>query len=82
MTKCPTCGQRIDPPAPLRITRENDHKVGRAVRAVVNELVGRPNTPETRQAGEKLLQERLGQLGYTPEVAQQRARWGIEAVLG
>ena len=37
---CPTCHQRIPEPRPLRDASPADHLAGRAVRAVLNELVG------------------------------------------
>jgi len=40
MSDCPTCGQRIPEPRPFRDASPDDHKAARAVRAVLNELVG------------------------------------------
>ena len=58
---CPTCGQRIPEPRPLRDVSPDDHKAARAVRAVLNELVGQEVLREHVVA---LVAERLSKLGY------------------
>ena len=40
MSDCPTCHQRIPEPRPLRDASPSDFLAARAVRAVLNELVG------------------------------------------
>jgi hypothetical protein len=60
----------------------SNQRVGVAVRSVLNELVGRANTPGTRIVAKAMLWRRLQELGYSPDVAREKADRGIEVVLG
>jgi hypothetical protein len=61
MSNCLTCGQRIPEPRPLRDASPDDHKAARAVRAVLNELVGQE---VLRARVVELVAERLSKVGY------------------
>ena len=61
VSDCPTCGQRIPEPRPLRDASPDDLKAARAVRAVLNELVGQE---VTRSRVAELVEVRLRELGY------------------
>lgn len=61
MSDCPTCHQRIPEPRPLRDASPDDHKAARAVRAVLNELVGQE---VLRSRVAELVAGRLAELGY------------------
>jgi len=69
---CPTCHQRIPEPRPLLDASPDDHKAARAVRAVLNELVGHE---VTRSRVAELVEARLTALGYLD------ARWVSERVV-
>jgi hypothetical protein len=61
---CPTCHQRIPEPRPFRDASPDDHRAARAVRAVLNELVGQPPMAELPRVVTALVADRLAKLGY------------------
>jgi hypothetical protein len=79
MTDCPTCGQRVPEPRPLLDATPNDHRVGRIVRAVLNELVGCEVTCERVV---ELVAARLEEkLGYCAGVARGMSTRAVAYVL-
>jgi hypothetical protein len=82
MPDCPTCGRPIHETLPPRDASPTDHKVGRAVRAVLNELVGQPNVPSTREFAVGRLQERLMAMGLRALAARELATNAINYMLG
>ena len=77
MSDCPTCGQRIPEPRPLRDASPDDHKAARAVRAVLNELVGQE---VLRDRVVELVEARLTGLGYRD--AREMSERAVAYVLG
>jgi hypothetical protein len=77
---CPTCGQRIPEPRPFRDASPDDHKAARAVRAVLNELVGQPPMAELPRVVTALVADRLSKLGYRN--ARGMAERAVAYVLG
>lgn len=79
MSDCPTCGRLLPEPRPLRDASPTDHLAARAVRAVLNELVGQSVT--TEQVA-KLVADRLEEkLGYEANVAHGMAERAVAYVL-
>jgi hypothetical protein len=79
MSDCPTCHQRIPEPRPIRDASPADHLVGRAVRSVLNELVGHE---VTRERVSELVAARLEEkLGYRASVARGMAERAVAYVL-
>lgn len=77
---CSTCGQRIPEPRPLRDASPDDHKAARAVRSVLNELVGQETT---RERVVELVARRLEErLGYRAGVARGMGERVVAYVLG
>ncbi len=75
-----TCGQRIPEPRPLRDASPSDFLAARAVRAVLNELVGQE---VLRSRVAELVADRLEKkLGYRASVAQGMAERAVAYVLG
>lgn len=60
----------------------DDQKVGRAVRAIANELVGVAITPDVRGHAEERLCGRFVDLGYQQSDADRMAEKAIELILG
>jgi hypothetical protein len=77
MSNCPTCGQRIPEPRPFRDASPDDHKAARAVRAVLNELVGQE---VLRDRVVELVEARLTGLGYRD--AREMSERAVAYVLG
>jgi len=77
MSDCPTCGQRIPEPRPFRDASPDDHKAARAVRAVLNELVGQE---VLRDRVVELVEARLTGLGYRD--AREMSERAVAYVLG
>ena len=79
MSDCPTCHQRIPEPRPLRDASPDDHKAARAVRAVLNELVGQE---VLRSRVAELVADRLEEkLSYKASVALEKAERAVAYVL-
>lgn len=76
---CPTCGQRIPEPRPLRDATPDDHRVGRAVRAVLNELVGQE---VLRSRVAEIVAERLVRIGYPVSEVVGMSERAVGYVLG
>ena len=80
MPDCPTCHQCIPEPRPLRDASPSDHLVGRAVRSVLNELVGQE---VLRERVVELMARRLEErLGYRAGVARGMSERAVAYVLG
>jgi|HubBroStandDraft_2_1064218.scaffolds.fasta_scaffold14265_2 hypothetical protein len=77
MPDCPACGQRIPEPRPFRDASPDDHKAARAVRAVLNELVGQE---VLRARVVELVEARLTGLGYRD--AREMSERAVAYVLG
>ena len=79
MSDCPTCHQRIPEPRPLRDASPSDFLAARAVRAVLNELVGQE---VLRSRVAELVADRLEEkLGYRASVALEKAERAVAYVL-
>ena len=79
MSDCPTCHPRIPEPRPLRDASPDDHKAARAVRAVLNELVGQE---VLRSRVAELVADRLEEkLSYKASVALEKAERAVAYVL-
>lgn len=76
---CSTCGQRIPEPRPLRDASPSDFLAARAVRAVLNELVGQE---VLRSRVAELVADRLEEkLSYKASVALEKAERAVAYVL-
>ena len=77
---CSTCGQRIPEPRPLRDASPDDHKAARAVRAVLNELVGQG--PRASGSWSSWRGGSRKRLGYRAGVARGMGERVVAYVLG
>ncbi len=79
MPDCPTCHRPLPEPRPLRDASPSDFLAARAVRAVLNELVGQE---VLRSRVAELVADRLEEkLSYKASVALEKAERAVAYVL-